>query len=163
MITERMTRILPLFCLLTVFPGLPFAESIAEDPKERQMLQIAQKLRCAVCQNQPVSESNSGLARDMRAIIREQLAAGKNEEQIVDYFIARYGDYVLLKPRKTGTGFALWVLPPLVLVFAGGFAWLVMRSRTQTTTTDDNSKPTLSDEDRERIRRARKQHDEDDK
>jgi cytochrome c-type biogenesis protein CcmH len=163
MISQRITRTLLIFGLLAVSPGLLLAASIAEDPKERKMLQIAQKLRCAVCQNQPVSESNSGLARDMRVIIREQLAAGKNEEQIIDYFVARYGDYVLLKPRKRGTGFALWILPPLLLVFAGGFAWQVMRGRAHATTTHDSSQSALSDEDRERIRRARKQHDEEDK
>lgn len=140
------------------------ASTVAEDPAEREMLKIAQKLRCAVCQNQPVSESNSGLARDMREIIREQLAAGKNEEQIIDYFVSRYGDYVLLKPRKTGTGFALWAIPPLVLVFAAVFAWVVMRGRNDVASESniDNKNDQLSDEDRERIRRARKEHEKDD-
>lgn len=143
--------------LCVFFSGTALADAVAEEPSKREMLRIAEKLRCAVCQNQPVSESNSGLANDMRIIISEQLAAGKTEEEIIDYFVSRYGDYVLLKPRKTGTGFVLWVLPPLILIFAGGFAWLAMRSRNGV---EDHPGKTLSDEDRERIRRARKEDDE---
>ncbi len=155
--------------ILTLFTSLIFilsaqASSVTEDPAEREMLKIAQKLRCAVCQNQPVSESNSGLARDMRAVIREQLAVGKNEEQIIDYFVDRYGDYVLLEPRKSGAALLLWVLPPIVLVFAAVFAWLVLRGRGEVAAVSENQNKSsqLSDEDRERIRRARKEHEKDD-
>ena len=153
-----MPRIFTIILLLCLYlPGTVLANTVNEDPRERQMLQIASKLRCAVCQNQPVSESHSGLASDMRTIIREQLDAGKSEEEIIDYFVARYGDYVLLKPRKSGPGFVLWVLPPVLLLFAGGFAWVVMRKR-QRGEVDAGQR--LSEEDRERIRRAREKDDE---
>ena len=114
--------------LLCACVNAAWAAPVAEDPLERQMLDIAKDLRCAVCQNQPVSESNADLARDMRAIIREQLEAGKSREEIVDYFVARYGEYVLLKPPYRGTGFPLWIVPlVLLLVLVRIHAW-VMRT-----------------------------------
>ncbi|MEK7759553.1 MAG: cytochrome c-type biogenesis protein, partial [Pseudomonadota bacterium] len=73
-----------------------WAEPVQEDPLDRAVLEIAKDLRCTVCQNQPVAESNADLAKDMRQIIREQLVAGKSRAEIVDYFVARYGDYVLM-------------------------------------------------------------------
>ena len=141
------------FLSLCIMVSSVVADPVKEDPLEREMLGIAMKLRCAVCQNQPVAESNSGLAVDMRTSIREQLQQGKSEDEIIDYFVARYGDYVLLKPRTTGIGMPLWVLPPLVLVFAAMFAFAILRKRN-----DESSsvtKKTLSEEDRERIRKAR--------
>lgn len=141
--------------LLLSLVGNTFADTVAEDPREREMLIIAAKLRCAVCQNQPVSESHSGLAQDMRQIIREQLEQGRNEEEIIGYFVDRYGDYVLLKPRKAGTGLPLWLFPPVILLLVAMFAFQVMRKRPTDEPVEPNS--TLSDEDRERIRRAREE------
>ncbi len=105
------------------------AGTVAEDPIERRMLDIAKDLRCAVCQNQPVSESNADLARDMRAIIRERLKQGESREQIVNYFVERYGDYVLMKPPARGPGFLLWVLPAAVfaVLVVSGFGYLRRR------------------------------------
>lgn len=152
-ITSRGSVFAMLACMLFL-SGIALADTVSEDPREREMLVIAGKLRCAVCQNQPVSESHSGLATDMRQIIREQLAQGRTEQEIIDYFVDRYGDYVLLKPRTEGIGLPLWLLPPVLLVLIGLFAWVVMRQRAQQ---DTQSPAGLSDEDRERIRRAREQ------
>jgi cytochrome c-type biogenesis protein CcmH len=133
----------------------PLAGStVTEDPLERQTLDIAKDLRCTVCQNQPVSESNSDLARDMRAIIREQLQAGKSRDEIVDYFVARYGDYVLLKPPFHERGLFLWLGPPLLLVFVGGFAWFFIRRRAAAPAAPP---PALSPQDLARIDAARQQ------
>ena len=96
---------------------------------ERETLAIAKDLRCAVCQNQPVSESNSDLARDMRAIIREQLEAGKSRDEIVDYFVSRYGNYVLMKPPYDETGALLWLAPVLLLVVMAIGGWVFLRNR----------------------------------
>jgi cytochrome c-type biogenesis protein CcmH len=116
--------------LALLFVASPvLAEGVKEDPTHRQMLDIAEDLRCAVCQNQPVSESNSELARDMRTIIREKLDAGESREQIVQYFVDRYGEYVLMKPPYTGVGTVLWVLPVVVMVLALGVAVFYLRSR----------------------------------
>ena len=128
------------------------ANEVNEDPLQREVLDIAQKLRCTVCQNQPVSESNSGLAKDMRAVISEKLQQGKTEAEIMQFFVERYGDYVLLKPPRSGNGVPLWIFPPALLILALIVAIMLMKSRA------DNSEPVvpeLTDEDRERIRRAR--------
>jgi len=130
------------------------ASEVNEDPLERTMLDIAQKLRCTVCQNQPVSESNSGLAKDMRDVITDKLKQGQTEAQIMQFFVERYGDYVLLEPPRSGNGVPLWVFPPLVLLLAVLVAIYMMKSRAQTAAPAVQE---LTDEDRERIRRAREQ------
>ena len=132
----------------------PATPTVTEDPLERATLDIAKELRCAVCQNQPVSESNSDLARDMRAIIREQLQAGKSHDEIVGYFVARYGDYVLLKPPFHSRGWLLWLGPPLLLVIVGIVAWFVIRRRAAVPA---SPAPALSPQDRARIAAARRE------
>lgn len=155
----RMRISLPLLAALMVSVNLAVAAPAApvqEDPIERQMLDIAHDLRCAVCQNQPVSESNADLAKDMRKAIREQLEAGKSRAEIVDYFVARYGDYVLMKPPAERAGLLLWIAPPLVLVVLALSGWLFLRRRTGTPATPA---PTLSPADQARVRAARQQQD----
>ncbi|HLQ27112.1 MAG TPA: cytochrome c-type biogenesis protein [Acidiferrobacterales bacterium] len=140
--------------LLVLWAAPLSAAQVTEDPLERQMLDIAGKLRCAVCQNQPVSESNADLAKDMRAIIREQLQAGKSREQIIAYFVERYGDYILLKPPFDQAGALLWLAPPLLLIILGGSAYLFLRRRLQAPARDY---PALSAEDQARVRAVRGQ------
>jgi cytochrome c-type biogenesis protein CcmH len=135
-------------------PSPPPTVLVAEDPLERATLEIAKDLRCAVCQNQPISESNSDLARDMRAIIREQLQAGKSRDEIVDYFVARYGDYVLLKPPFHLRGLLLWLGPPLLLAIVGAVAWFVIRRRAAVPTAPPAP---LSPADHARISAARRE------
>ena len=141
-----------LICVL-LMSTTAFASSVGEDPTERKMLDIAAKLRCTVCQNQPVSESHSGLAGDMRKLITEKLKQGKNEQEIIQFFVDRYGDYVLLEPPQSGNGTLLWVLPPLLLLFAMLAAIMMMKSRNKKQR--DLPVPELTDADRERIRQAR--------
>ena len=117
-----------LMALLLLAP-LAQADVVGEDPRQRQMLEIAEKLRCAVCQNQSVAESNAELAQDMRRLIGEQLAAGRSEAQIVDYFRARYGDFVLMRPPRQGSGAPLWWAPLVILALAGGGAFVYLRRR----------------------------------
>ena len=141
-----------LLFLLAAVPA--FSTEVTEDPLERQVLDIAKDLRCTVCQNQPVSESNADLAHDMRAIIREQLQAGKSRDEIVQYFVDRYGDYVLMNPPKRGSGAIVWAGPLalIIVVGASGFVFLRRRLRPSMPPT-----PPLSKEDAERVRSARKQ------
>jgi cytochrome c-type biogenesis protein CcmH/NrfF/cytochrome c-type biogenesis protein CcmH/NrfG len=89
---------------------------------------IAQELRCVVCQNLSVADSPSEMAQQMRGIIREQLAAGKNPQQIKDFFVSKYGEWVLLSPTTRGFSLLVWVLPFVVLVFgiASGL-WFLRR------------------------------------
>ncbi len=143
---------LVMFLVAILLSAPAFSAEVAEDPLERQVMDIAKDLRCAVCQNQPVSESNAELAQDMRAIIREQLKAGKSREEIVDYFVQRYGDYVLMKPPFDYLGALVWVAPPLLLLLIGGFALTYIRSRTHQPA---SAPPPLSLEDAARVRAAR--------
>lgn len=115
------------------------------------MLEIAKDLRCAVCQNQPVSESNSDLARDMRAIISEQLAMGKSRQEIIGYFVARYGNYILMKPAFDQSGTLLWIAPVLLLFAMGSGTWLFLRNRRKA---ELPPVPPLSAEDRARVQAA---------
>jgi cytochrome c-type biogenesis protein CcmH len=89
---------------------------------------IATELRCVVCQNLSVADSPSEMAQQMRAIVREQLQAGKSPEQIKDFFVSKYGEWVLLKPKTTGISALLWILPYVVLVLGVITAlWFVRR------------------------------------
>ncbi len=126
--------------------------AVTEDPLDRKVLDIAAELRCTVCQNQPVSESNSDLARDMRAIIKEQLLAGRTRDEIVDYFVERYGDYVLLKPRRRGAGLVVWAVPAGVFVVLAASAAMFLRKRSHASAPPP---PELSAEDAARVARAR--------
>ena len=136
--------------------GLPggTAPTVAEDPLERQVLEIAKELRCTVCQNQPLSESNSDLARDMRVLIREQIQAGRTRDEIVNYFVERYGDYVLMKPSYERTGTVLWVLPPVLFLVLAISAWFFIRRHAHQTVPPA---PKLSKKDLARVRAARSQ------
>jgi cytochrome c-type biogenesis protein CcmH len=138
--------------------GLTFAlaagaAQVAEDPIERQMLEIAKELRCAVCQNQPISESNADLARDMRNIIREQIKAGKSRPEIMQYFVDRYGNYVLMKPPVQGPGTPLWLLPALMAGILGVSAFLYLKHRRREALPPP---PKLSKQDLARVQAARR-------
>ena len=92
--------------------------------------ELHKRIRCLVCQNQSIHESNAELARDLRVVVRERVAAGDTDEQAVAYLVARYGDWVLLKPPFNGRTLLLWIGPPLIL--AAGIARIalyLMRSR----------------------------------
>ena len=99
-----MLRRIALTLLLALAPLTGFtadARPLVADPAlEARVLKLSEVLRCLVCQNQSIAESNADLALDLRAQVREQLAAGKTEDQVVDYLVARYGDFVLYDPRS---------------------------------------------------------------
>ncbi|MBF0147974.1 MAG: cytochrome c-type biogenesis protein CcmH [Magnetococcales bacterium] len=100
--------------------GLWAVPSIAteqhEDPTEASVREIAKTLRCAVCQNQSIYESNSDLAKDMLSVIRTKVAAGEPESAIRDYFFQRYGDYIYLEPTAQGGNRLLWIGPFIALI-----------------------------------------------
>ena len=122
-----------LLALLLVLAGAAFAKEaapLATDPAlEARMMTIAGELRCLVCQNQSIAESNAGLAADLRKQLREQIAAGKTDAEIVEYMTSRYGDFVLYKPPFKATTALLWVGPGLLLAGALGALLLVLRRR----------------------------------
>jgi cytochrome c-type biogenesis protein CcmH len=113
------------------FPALAVEPSeILPDPAlEARAREIGRALRCVVCQNQAIDDSNAEVARDMRRAVRERLTAGDSNADVMAYMVARYGDYVLLKPPfKAGT-LVLWLGAPLVLLVAGGALLLAARRR----------------------------------
>ncbi len=90
---------------------------------------INRELRCLVCQNQTIADSNASLAGDLRREVREMIAAGKTDDEIRDFMIERYGDFVLYRPRMTGTNFLLWAAPVLLLAVGTFAAVRVVRKR----------------------------------
>ena len=134
------------------------AERVYEDAHQRQVLDIAVKLRCAVCQSQSVGESDSELAVEMKAIIGEQLNAGQTEDEIIDYFVQRYGDYILMKPRTDGAGRALWLTPLLALFILLGVVGWQIRLRAEPagqTGETDQADAGLDDQQRARLQQLR--------
>jgi cytochrome c-type biogenesis protein CcmH len=103
-----------------------------EDPVlQARYENITRELRCLVCQNETIADSNATLAGDLRREVREMIAAGKTDDQIRDFMIARYGDFVLYRPRMTRMNFLLWAAPVLLLAF-GAFAVVrVVRRRAE--------------------------------
>ena len=102
----------------------------AQDPSlERRAQALEKELRCLVCQNQTLAESNAPLAMDLRNQVREQLAAGKSEREVVDFLVARYGDFVLYRPPLKGTTVLLWAGPFLFLALGFYLLLRVLRRR----------------------------------
>jgi len=99
---------------LLLFAAVTLYAAAAVDIDERTR-EIATELRCVVCQNLSVADSPSEMAQQMRAIVREQVQAGKTTEEIKEFFVSKYGEWVLLRPRTSGFSALLWILPYLVL------------------------------------------------
>lgn len=105
---------------LAVATGAAWAVEPDEILKDRALearaRHISAELRCLVCQNQSIDDSNAPLARDLRILVRERLKAGSTNQQVIDYVVARYGEFVLLKPRFALHTLVLWLAPLIVLV-----------------------------------------------
>ena len=105
-------------------------DEILSDPLlETRARKLSAELRCLVCQNQSIDDSNAPLARDLRLLVRERLKAGDKDDQIIDYVVARYGEFVLLRPRLSAATIVLWLAPLLLLGVALWLARGVMRAR----------------------------------
>jgi cytochrome c-type biogenesis protein CcmH len=119
--------------LLLALAGPAFAvdpsERLADPALEERARVVSEELRCLVCQNQSIDASDAQLARDLRVLVRERIAAGDSDDEVRDFLVARYGEFVLLKPRAHGVGLMLWVLPPALLLIAGLGLFLVVRRR----------------------------------
>lgn len=127
------------FVLIPVFAGAVFVEERLPDPaKEERARDIAEGIRCLVCQNQSIMDSNADLAKDLRAIVRERVAAGDSDDQVREFLLVRYGDWVLLNPPFKMRTLILW-LGPLV-VFIGGAIATVLFLRRRSTSVDSSQK-----------------------
>jgi cytochrome c-type biogenesis protein CcmH len=117
-----------LFLLLAV-PALAVepGEKLKDPVLEARAREISKELRCLVCQNQSIDDSNAELAADLRRIVRERLVAGDSDRQVIDYIVARYGEFVLLRPRFEPATLLLWLGPPLFLLIGAGIAFAVFR------------------------------------
>ena len=107
-------------------------DEIMSDPaKEGRARELSRELRCMVCQNQSIDDSDAPLARDLRLLVRERIAAGDSNSQVLDFLVARYGEFVLLKPRFERQTMLLWLLGPVLLIGGGLALWLQIRRRTR--------------------------------
>ena len=104
-----------------LFPGGIFGQEKQDPLLEKRAAAIASELRCLVCQNQTIADSNAPLAQDLRGQIREQLARGASEREVLDYMVARYGDFVLYRPPLKASTVLLWYGPFFLLVLGAFF------------------------------------------
>jgi cytochrome c-type biogenesis protein CcmH len=104
-------------------------EILPDQALEERARDISAGLRCMVCRNESIDESNAELARDLRLLVRERLVAGDSDAEVVDYVVDRYGEYVLLRPTAEGGNLILWVAGPVMLLLGGGIAALTLRRR----------------------------------
>jgi cytochrome c-type biogenesis protein CcmH len=103
-------------------------DEMLKDPVlEARARQLSEGLRCLVCQNQSIDDSNAPLAHDLRVLVRERLTMGDSDNQVIDFIVSRYGEFVLLKPRFELQTLLLWALPPVALL--AGLAALLMKAR----------------------------------
>ncbi len=122
-----------------------------DDPKlEARARALSKNLRCLVCQNESIDESNADLAKDLRVLLRERLKAGDTDEEAVQYLVDRYGEYVLLKPRFAPHTLVLWIGPFLVLLI-GAYALWRARRKVATAPAAKKVEADLSEEERKRL------------
>jgi cytochrome c-type biogenesis protein CcmH len=129
-------RIFAAACLLLLI-GVSSAHAVqpdevmADPAKEARARDLSRELRCMVCQNQSIDDSEAPLARDLRLLVRERIAAGDSDSQVIDFLVARYGEFVLLKPRFERQTLVLWLVPPFILIGGGLALWLHIRRRSR--------------------------------
>ncbi len=110
-------------------------EMLSNPALEKRARIISAELRCMVCQNESIDDSNADLAKDLRLLVRERLVVGDTDEQVLEFLVARYGEFVLLKPRLQTSTLLLWGFPIAALI-AGGVAIVVAIRRRRTTTVE---------------------------
>jgi len=129
-----MKRLLAIAFILTVM-ALPAAHAVLPDEvmsdpvKEERARNLSKELRCMVCQNQSIDDSEAPLARDLRLLVRERIAAGDSDAQVIDFLVARYGEFVLLKPRFERQTWLLWLVTPVALSGGALVLWIYARRR----------------------------------
>ena len=121
-------------CLIAVFYPAPSSavnpDEVLSDPVlEHRARQLSAKLRCLVCQNQSIDDSDASLAKDLRILLRKRLVAGDSDEKVVDYIVSRYGEFVLLKPRFGLKTLVLWSLPVVLILFGFVLAFFKFKNR----------------------------------
>jgi cytochrome c-type biogenesis protein CcmH len=138
--------LLCLLLLITPAYAVQPDEVLADTKLEQRARDLSTGFRCLVCQNQSIDESDADLARDLRILIRERLTKGDSDQQIKDFVVDRYGDYVLLKPRLTARTALLWATPFLIILVGAG---LMLRRRVVPA---ENAESALSAKEQEALR-----------
>lgn len=124
-------------------------DEVLKDPAlEARARHLSSQLRCMVCQNQSIDDSNAELAHDLRVLVRERIVKGDSDEDVLRYLVSRYGEFVLLKPRLTKETVLLWTAPGLLLLVGGGVAFAYSRRRAS-----QNAVAKLSPEEEARLKR----------
>lgn len=145
-----MKRLVLMLCLVATPLFAVQPDEVLDDPAlEERAREISADLRCLVCRNESIDESNAELARDMRLLVRERLLAGDTDRDVVDYIVDRYGEYVLLNPVMSGSNMVLWLAAPVMLGAGVLMAGIYVRNRSRTRE-DDIAK--LSDAEKTRLR-----------
>ncbi|MBB4479866.1 cytochrome c-type biogenesis protein CcmH [Rhizobium etli] len=127
LLSRLLVALFILFAPLSAFAVNP-DEVLADPALEARARTLSAELRCMVCQNQSIDDSNAELAKDLRLLVRERIKDGDSDEEVLDYIVSRYGEFVLLKPRFNPKTVLLWGAPVL-LVLAGGLSLLVFGRR----------------------------------
>ena len=155
--TRRMKRwaaILLAICLSLPVPGgaVEPDEMLPDPALETRAREISKEVRCLVCRNESIDDSNASLARDLRLLVRERLTKGDSDQKVKDYLVARYGEFVLLKPRFSWANALLWLTGPIVFA-VGLIAAIVFLRRRRSEATADAAVEHLSDEERAELDR----------
>ena len=122
-----------LLILLLLWPATLWAvqpDEVLDNPVlEERAREISKGLRCPVCQNESIDESHANIAKDLRLLVRDRLVDGDTDQEVVDFIVARYGEFVLLKPTIGGSNWLLWAAGPLMLLVAMGVGLMYLRGR----------------------------------
>lgn len=122
-------------------------DEMLDDPAlEARARDISKDLRCLVCRNESIDDSSASLAKDLRLLVRERVAAGDTNEETVDYIVDRFGEFVLLNPKMSGGNLVIWLAGPALLLIGGLGAWAFMRRQRVAATA-----PGLTDEEARRL------------
>ncbi len=132
-----MRWIIVALCMLMAVPaGAVQPDEILDDPVlEQRARALSKDLRCLVCRNESIDDSSAQLAKDLRLLVRERMLAGESDEAAIDYIVDRYGEFVLLNPRKSGGNLIIWLAGPALLLIGGVGAVLFMRRQRAPTDT----------------------------
>ncbi|MEM9551613.1 MAG: cytochrome c-type biogenesis protein [Pseudomonadota bacterium] len=145
-----MKRLLVILLLLAAPVWAVQPDEVLDDPAlEERARDLSKGLRCLVCRNESIDESNADLARDLRLLVRERLVAGDTDDEVIAFVVDRYGEYVLLKPTIDGSNWLLWAAGPFMLLVAAGVGFGFLRGRQRAEPVTEAS---LSEAEKSRLR-----------
>ena len=151
MILQKVIFILLISICTTVIAVEPH-ERLENPLLEERARQISKDLRCLVCQNESIDESDAALARDLRVLVRERLQLGDSNDEVLQFVVDRYGEFALLRPRIDGVNYILWWFGPLFLLFSIATALMYVRKLGRISRNSSDLTAPLSDEERKKLK-----------